>query len=311
MALFKPPSRRKSHPTAWTGSSIFYLGNEDQMVQPISVVKIGVTAYNFQVCRVINVAVISFHVYGSDSVNLVSQLQSFAARQRGYKYIMFRLSNILAKPFDLATLSVSILCWVVTAVSCILCQIQADTVNLFPSFAWWSIVYSFFLIAGIFYLTGSDGLARYQVAIAGYLGAGIVLVTSSVNSLAYSPSGARVAATVGFIVLSMVMIIWLLYFGSEQSSKPRQLVDSLSDISSSIRTEKRAEPLPSSPKTHQEWPYTATALYSYDGNPKDPKEISFTRGEILDVSNICGAWWPVKKTSGEEGIAPSSYLVLR
>jgi hypothetical protein len=32
-----------------------------------------------------------------------------------------------------------------------------------------------------------------------------VLVTSSVNSLAYSPSGPRVAATVGFILLSMVM----------------------------------------------------------------------------------------------------------
>jgi SHO1 osmosensor len=51
-------------------------------------------------------------------------------------------------------------------------------------------------------------------------------------------------------------------------------------------------------------------LYAYNANPNDSKEVSFIKGEILDVSNICGTWWPVKKASGEEGMAPSNYLVL-
>jgi SHO1 osmosensor len=58
------------------------------------------------------------------------------------------------------------------------------------------------------------------------------------------------------------------------------------------------------------WPYKARALYAYDANPEDSKEASFVKGEILDVSNICGTWWPVKKVSGEEGMAPSNYLML-
>lgn len=58
------------------------------------------------------------------------------------------------------------------------------------------------------------------------------------------------------------------------------------------------------------WPYKARALYAYDANLEDLKEVSFVKGEILDVCNICGAWWPVKKASGEEGMAPSNYLVL-
>lgn len=58
------------------------------------------------------------------------------------------------------------------------------------------------------------------------------------------------------------------------------------------------------------WPYKARALYAYDANPEDSKEVSFVKGEILDVCNICGTWWPVKKASGEEGMAPSNYLVL-
>lgn len=40
----------------------------------------------------------------------------------------------------------------------------------------------------------------------GYLSGGMVLVTSSVNSLVYSKSGAREAAAAGFILLSMVVV---------------------------------------------------------------------------------------------------------
>lgn len=40
----------------------------------------------------------------------------------------------------------------------------------------------------------------------GYLAAGLVLTTSSVNGLVYSDNGAKEAAAAGFILLSMVTV---------------------------------------------------------------------------------------------------------
>jgi len=56
--------------------------------------------------------------------------------------------------------------------------------------------------------------------------------------------------------------------------------------------------------------YRAKALYAYAASADDPSEISFAKGEILDIVDKQGKWWQAKKTDGAIGIAPSNYLQI-
>ncbi|KAI0883934.1 uncharacterized protein GGS22DRAFT_27886 [Annulohypoxylon maeteangense] len=279
------------------------------------------------------------------------------------------MSNIIGDPFALATVSIAGLAWVISFIGSIIARVQETRKDPFPPYSWFALVFMLPLIIGITIVVASDCIQTYHVALVGYLACGLIATTSSVNALVYDANAAREAAAAGFILLSMVNIVWIFYFGSAPSAVPRAYIDSFAlakestnnrqtmnggyrpETSTSVqppqmytsaqlngfenpspvggfngnapRNSGAAPGFPGAPKAPSpaaqneaeiaaptEYPYRAKAIYSYEANPDDANEISFSKHEILEVSDVSGRWWQARKESGETGIAPSNYLIL-
>lgn len=287
-------------------------------------------------------------------------------------------------------------------------------------------------VATVFCLTPSAAaFETYRVSVVGFAAAGIIYSTNSTNNLVYTGRAADAAAAAGYILQSIINIIWVFYFGTTKDATVHAFVDSyaLGRDSSSIpaspagamkqpstaatRSQQQfamqthqlgqgrvysprpAPPLPPQSATqgmytsaqlggfetasmrepvrtgtaltfqqqfqqqqlqqqqqqqHQqaqpqvsaytgstsnilvaqstgsnanatndlmepldtptEYLLRARAIYSYDANPEDSNEISFVKGEVLEVSDVSGRWWQARRANGEVGICPSNYVQL-
>lgn len=76
----------------------------------------------------------------------------------------------------------------------------------FDNYSWFGIAFMLCLIIGIFVVVASDTAQTYHVAIVGFLAAGLIMTSVSVNELIYTSNGAKEAAAAGFILLSMVNV---------------------------------------------------------------------------------------------------------
>lgn len=42
-------------------------------------------------------------------------------------------------------------------------------------------------------------------------------------------------------------------------------------------------------------------MYAYNASPDDPNEVSFGKGEILDIMDASGKWWQCRNQNGQVG----------
>ncbi|KAF5375048.1 hypothetical protein D9758_000551 [Tetrapyrgos nigripes] len=321
---------------------------------------------------------------------------------------------ILTHYLFLLTSLLSILAWFIAFIGQIISTSRFGRESV--GVLWFAIWLQLFLIAGVLYTLASDsiGMHRFQISVFGAVA--IVLAVNGVEGI-FSNQGPVEAMAVGWLILSMVDIVWVLYFTSEEDSLMLHIFNLLGTggltppsrrrrarnqnsihnmnngyannyasgggISSQdipynkqmgsvvgspgigggvgpngIRSQNSfgavsadARSLgaasvnnpptsaggpgsigggdnngPSSPlmagvgavgqmgandaAAAETYSYKAKALYAYTASPDDPTEISFTKGEILDIVDKQGKWWQAKKSDGSVGIAPSNYLQI-
>ncbi|CCE83978.1 Piso0_004575 [Millerozyma farinosa CBS 7064] len=136
----------------------------------------------------------------------------------------FEISALIGDPFAISTLSFSVISWIVAIAGA-----GASDQSKFPHFTWWGIVYQLVVIIFILVFYLFNIIELYKFTLVGLLSIAFVYTTNSVNQLIYhtNDSGNSCCAA-GCILLSMVDLIWILYFGGHPESPTNQFIDSFS-----------------------------------------------------------------------------------
>lgn len=135
----------------------------------------------------------------------------------------FRLSNFLGDPFAIATISFGVISWIV-AIAGAGASKQTD----FPRLTWWGLVYEVVLIIFVFILYLNNTIELYKFTLVGLISVAFLYTTNSVNSLIYNGDSGYSCCAAGCILLSILNIIWILYFGGHPESPTNQFIDSFS-----------------------------------------------------------------------------------
>lgn len=137
----------------------------------------------------------------------------------------FTLTNILGDPFALSTISIGTIGWVIALAGSIT---VATSTSKFPVFTWWGISSEFLVIVGVFWVCATNNVHPYRLALLASLATTTVYTTNSTNNFVYNGTPSSAAASAGYILLSIINILWILYFGTTEEAPLHRLIDSYS-----------------------------------------------------------------------------------
>ncbi|WPK24921.1 hypothetical protein PUMCH_002220 [Australozyma saopauloensis] len=158
----------------------------------------------------------------------------------------FLLSNLLGDPFAISTVSFGMIAWIIS-----LAGAAANPSATYLRFTWWGLVYELMLILIILVLYLYNTIELYKFTLVGLLAVATVYTTNSVNTLIYNSNNAgNLCCAAGCILLSMLNILWMVYFGGHPESPTNQFIDSFS--------------VKASPFTHGQIPSSANKMEDSD-----------------------------------------------
>ncbi|KAH3678167.1 hypothetical protein WICPIJ_008925 [Wickerhamomyces pijperi] len=135
----------------------------------------------------------------------------------------FSINNLITDPFALATISVSLLSWIIAFAGSI-----ASSDSKFPKFTWWGLVYQLILLIMMFLFYCYNIVDYYKTFLAVGTGIAFIYTTNSATGLVYQSGANKAAASAGVILLSMINLIWVFYFASDNASPTNEWIDSFS-----------------------------------------------------------------------------------
>lgn len=192
-----------------------------------------------------------------------------------------------------------------------------------PWILWFYAIFSFFVLAGMYFIVCAGLLAQYRVTALSFVAITFTFSVLAIQNLTFKLEPATIVATIGYFLFTFVLFFWMLTVGhlGEMSDLAPTFNTNMANFS---RDQEVGFHLPN-PRFNPSGDFQGLgfgtmesinynietrALYSYQGNPSDPNELPFEKGDILFVGETHGKWWPARNSAGRTGTVPSNYLEI-